>query len=108
MFEDGGALKLQPVDDAILANQTGKGVVGDVISGVVITLLSQWQLPNGATAVASGSLAIGTNTSSQPNVQFNSTASVTGPTMSGGSGANRNASATGGQSSKSWKRQSNG
>ncbi|WP_408267900.1 peptidase C39 [Paraburkholderia sediminicola] len=97
VFEDVGALKLQPVDDAILANQTGKGIVGDIISGVVITLLSQWQLPNGATAVASGSLAIGTNTPNQPNVQFNSAASVTGPNVGGGSGANRNASATGGQ-----------
>lgn len=97
VFEDGGALKLQPVDDAILANQTGKGIVGDIISGVVITLLSQWQLPNGATAAASGSLAIGTNTPNQPSVQFNSAASVTGPNTGGGSGANRNASASGGQ-----------
>ncbi len=54
VFEDVSALKLQPVDDTVLANQTGKGIVGDIISGVVITLLSQWQLPNGATAVASG------------------------------------------------------
>jgi hypothetical protein len=96
-FEDVSALKLQPVDDAVLANQTGKGLVGDIISGVVVTLLSQWQLPNGATAAASGSLAIGMNTPNQPSVQFNSSASVTGPNGASGSGANRNASASGGQ-----------
>ncbi|MFM0505768.1 peptidase C39 [Paraburkholderia caffeinilytica] len=96
-FEDVGALKLQPVDDAVLANQTGKGIVGDIISGVVITLLSQWQLPNGGAAVASGALAINTSTPNQPNVQFNSSASVTGPNSNAGSGANRNASASGGQ-----------
>jgi hypothetical protein len=97
VFEDVSALKLQPVDDAILANQTGKGIAGDIISGVVINLLSQWQLPNGATAVASGALAIVTNTLNQASVQFNSSASVTGPNGTGGSGANHNASASGGQ-----------
>lgn len=97
VFEDVGALKLQPVDDTVLANQTGKGIVGDIISGVVINLLSQWQLPNGATAVASGALAIVTNALNQPSVQFNSSASVTGPNTPSGSGANHNASASGGQ-----------
>ncbi|CAE6790035.1 hypothetical protein R69888_04711 [Paraburkholderia haematera] len=97
VFEDVSALKLQPVDDTILANQTGKGIVGDIISGVVITLLSQWQLPNGATAVASGALAIGTNNPNHPSVQFNSSASVTGPNGPSGSGANHNAHASGGQ-----------
>src|SRR5258708_34291313 len=66
VFEDVGALKLQPVDDAILANQTGKGIAGDIISGVVITLLSQGQLPNGATAVASAPLAVRQNRSNPP------------------------------------------
>lgn len=96
MFEDVGALKLQPVDDTVLANQTGKGIVGDIISGVVINLLSQWQLPNGATAVASGALSIVTNALNAPSVQVSSSASVTrnGPW---GSGANHNASASGGQ-----------
>nr|WP_328807251.1 peptidase C39 [Paraburkholderia elongata] len=97
MFENVSALKLQPVDDAILANQTGKGIAGDIISGVVVDLLSQWQLPNGATAVASGALSIVTNALNQPSAKFNSSASVTGPNGSWGSGANRNASASGGQ-----------
>ncbi|CAB3808286.1 hypothetical protein LMG28690_07020 [Paraburkholderia caffeinilytica] len=96
-FEDVGALKIQPVDDAILANQTGKGLAGDIISGVVVDLLSQWQLPNGATAVASGALSVVTNKLNQASVQFNSSAAVTDPTGNSGSGANRNASASGGQ-----------
>ncbi|MFL9998246.1 peptidase C39 [Paraburkholderia sediminicola] len=97
VFEDVAAIKLQPVDDTVLANQTGKGLAGDIISGVVVNLLSQWQLPNGATAVASGALAIVTNTLNQASAQFNSSASVTGPTGPSGNGANRNASASGGQ-----------
>ncbi|CAE6870516.1 hypothetical protein R69927_03337 [Paraburkholderia domus] len=97
VFEDVSALKLQPVDDAILANQTGKGIAGDIISGVVINLLSQWQLPNGVTAVASGAISVVTNTLNQASVQVNSSASVTGPNGTWGSGANRNASASGGQ-----------
>ena len=97
VFEDVGALKLQPVDDTVLANQTGKGIVGDIISGVVINLLSQWQLPNGATAVASGALSIVTNALNQPSVQVSSSALVTSPNGPSGSGANRNASANGGQ-----------
>ena len=43
VFEDGGALKLQPVDDAILANQTGKGVVGDKRANASDT--SPWPWP---------------------------------------------------------------
>lgn len=97
VFEDVGALKLQPVDDAILASQTGKGLAGDIISGVVVDLLSRWQLPNGATAVASGALSIATNTLNEASVKFNSSAAVTGPNGHSGSGANRNASASGGQ-----------
>ncbi|HEV3425668.1 MAG TPA: peptidase C39 [Paraburkholderia sp.] len=98
VFEDVAAIKLQPVDDAMLATQTGKGIAGDIISGVVVDLLSQWQLPNGTTAVASGALSIVTNTLNQVGVQVSSSASVTEPNGKWGSGANRNASATGGQS----------
>jgi len=97
VFEDVAAVKLQPVDDAVLANQTGKGLAGDIISGVVVDLLSRWNQPNGTTAVASGALAIVTNTLNQVSVQLGASASVSGPSGTGGSGANRNASATGGQ-----------
>jgi hypothetical protein len=96
VFEDAAA-DLQPVDDSVLASQSGKGVGGDIISGVVVNLLSQWNLPNGTTAVAQGALSIVTNTLNQASVQVSSSATVVGPNTSGGSGANPNASATGGQ-----------
>ena len=99
IFEDIAAVKLQPVDDTVLASQSGKGVAGDIISGVVVNLLSQWNLPNGTTAVAQGALAIVTNTLNQASVQLSSSAAVTGSNNTGGSGANPNASATGGQNS---------
>jgi hypothetical protein len=97
IFEDVAAIKLQPVDDTVLASQSGKGVAGDIISGVVVNLLSQWNLPNGTTAVAQGALAIVTNTLNQVSVQISSSAAVTGSNNGSGSGANPNASATGGQ-----------
>jgi hypothetical protein len=99
IFADVAALKLQPVDDSILASQSGKGVGGQVISGLVVDLLSQWNLPNGTTAVAQGSLSIVTNALNQPNVQVSSTAAVFGPNSRRGDGANPNASASGGQNS---------
>ena len=101
VFEDVAAVKLQPVDDTILASQSGKGLAGEIISGVVVNLLSQWNQPNGTTAVAQGALAIVTNTLNQVSVQLSSSAAVNGPNNGAGngasSGANPNASATGGQ-----------
>ncbi|WP_144156863.1 peptidase C39 [Paraburkholderia sp. BCC1885] len=97
LFEDVAAIKLQPVDDTILASQSGKGVAGDIISGVVVNLLSQWNLPNGTTAVAQGALSIVTNALNQVSVRVGSSASVTGPNTNRDSGANPNASASGGE-----------
>src|SRR5271165_6288059 len=82
IFEDVAAVNLQPVDDTVLASQSGKGIAGDIISGVVVNLLSQWNLPNGTTAVAQGALAIVTNTLNQVGVQVSSSASVVGPNTS--------------------------
>ena len=39
IVEDTAAVNLQPVDDDVLASQSGKGIGGDVISGVVVNLL---------------------------------------------------------------------
>ncbi|MEW6341735.1 MAG: peptidase C39 [Pseudomonadota bacterium] len=97
VFEDVAAVNLQPVDDTVLASQSGKGVAGDIISGLVVNLLSQWSLPNGTTAVAQGALSIVTNALNQVSVQVSSSAAVVGPNSSAGNGANPNASATGGQ-----------
>src|ERR1700753_3827294 len=49
-------VKVQMVDDDVLAGQTGKYAGGTMISGFVLNILSQWQLPNGVTALAQGTL----------------------------------------------------
>jgi hypothetical protein len=87
----------QPVSDSVLAKQTGKGLGGDTISGFVLNVLSQWQLPNGATASASGALAVATNALNQVSAQVNSTAGITDPRGTWANATNSNNSATGGQ-----------
>src|SRR5262249_6363369 len=52
------AIEWQGVGDDVLAQQTGRGAGGQMISGFVLNVLSQWQLPNGANALAQGSLAV--------------------------------------------------
>ncbi len=90
-------VQCQLVDDDVLAHQTGKYAGSDMISGFVLSLLSEWQLPNGATAVAQGALSVTQNTANQLSAQVQTSASVTGGNNSHNTGANPNASATGGQ-----------
>jgi hypothetical protein len=97
-------LKVQPVDDDVLEQQTGKGIGGTVISGFVLNLLSQWQLPNGVTALAQGTLTAAQNAAGQMAATVNTMAQVTGGapgnnggTGAGNTGANPNASVSGGQ-----------
>jgi hypothetical protein len=97
VFEDAPAIKLQPVSDDVLASQTGKGLGGNLISGVVVQLLSTWQLPNGATAAASGAISLATSALNKASAQISTFASVSGPSDAAGSGANPASSATGGQ-----------
>jgi hypothetical protein len=49
---------MQPVGDEVLAAQTGKFAGIPAISGFVLNLLSQWQLPNGESVAAGGTLAV--------------------------------------------------
>ncbi|WP_118180754.1 peptidase C39 [Paraburkholderia phosphatilytica] len=91
-------VKCQAVGDDVLAQQTGRGAGGEMISGFVLNLLSQWQLPNGATAVAQGSLSVAQNTANQLSANVSTLARVTDPGGgSGNNGANPNASVNGGQ-----------
>jgi hypothetical protein len=87
---------LQDVDDDVLAQQTGKYADSSMISGFVLNLLSQWQLPNGALAVAQGSLSVAANAANQLTSQVSTLAKVIGG--GGPSGATPNAVAAGGQS----------
>lgn len=95
-------IRCEAVGDDVLAHQTGKYAGSDMISGFVLNLLSQWQLPNGATAVAQGALAVAQNAANQVSAQVKTYANVIDPTQGGttgaNSGANPNATATGGQS----------
>jgi hypothetical protein len=91
------AVKWQAVDDDVLAGQTGKYAGASMISGFVLNLLSQWQLPNGAAAVAQGSLAVSTNGNGTMSAQVSTSAQVVNGTNTGSTGANPNASVTGGQ-----------
>jgi hypothetical protein len=95
---DGGieTIRWQPVSDDVLAGQTGKFANGQMISGFVLNLLSQWHLPNGASAIAQGSLAVAQNAANQMSATVNSTAHVVNGNGRN-SGADPSAQVSGGQ-----------
>lgn len=92
-------LKWQTVDDDVLAHQTGKFAGAAMINGFVLTVLSQWQLPNGATAVAQGALTVTQNMTNGITAKVNTMAKVieNNVTNALNSGANPNAQTDGGQ-----------
>ncbi|MDE1183636.1 peptidase C39 [Paraburkholderia sp.] len=89
-------LKVQPVDDDVLSQQTGKYAGSSMISGFVLTVLSQWQAPNGATALAQGTLTAVQNAAGQMQATVSTLAKVTEGAL-GDTGANPNAQVNGGQ-----------
>ncbi len=93
------AVRVELVGDDVLAHQTGKYAGSQMISGFVLNLLSQWQLPNGASALAQGSLTVAQNAANQLSASVQTSARVTdaGNTTAANSGANPNALASGGQ-----------
>lgn len=93
-------LQWQSVGDDVLATQTGKYAGANMISGFVLNLLSSWQLPNGATALAQGTLKVAQNAASQASAQVQTAARIVEPgngNHAANNGANPNASVTGGQ-----------
>lgn len=93
-------LQWQSVGDDVLATQTGKYAGAQMISGFVLNLLSSWQLPNGASALAQGTLSVARNAASEASAQVQTAARIVEPSNSAhaaNNGANPNASATGGQ-----------
>lgn len=98
---DAQPVRCELVDDDVLAHQTGKYAGSDMISGFVLNVLSQWQLPNGASAVAQGALTVSQNTANQLSASVQTSAHVTDPIPGGtnphNSGATPNTSASGGQ-----------
>ena len=99
--EPGAApLKVQLVGDDVLAAQTGKYAGATMISGFVLNVISQWQLPNGASALAQGSLSAVRNGNGQFASSVSTYANVSGGAHghAGDYGANPNAQASGGES----------
>jgi hypothetical protein len=98
---DRAALNVQIVDDDVLAGQTGKYAGATMISGFVLNVISQWQMPNGVNALAQGTLAAVQNAGGQIATSVSTQASVSGGgrgSNAGNTGANPNAQASGGQS----------
>lgn len=99
---DSAAVKVQMVDDDVLAAQTGKYAGGTMISGFLLNVISQWQLPNGVTALAQGTLSAAQHALGQVSSSVSTLASVSGGAGShagaAGFGANPNAQVNGGQS----------
>ena len=92
-------LNWQAVDDDELAHQTGKYAGATMISGFVLSVLSRWQMPNGATAVAQGALTVTQNMASGLTAKVDTMAKVIEDkvTTAINSDANPNAHANGGQ-----------
>jgi len=94
------AIRCASVGDDVLAHQSGKYAGSDMISGFVLTVLSQWQLPNGATALAQGALTVAQNAVNQLSAQVRTAASITGASHGASNqntGATPGAIVTGGQ-----------
>ncbi|AJK49404.1 hypothetical protein [Burkholderia plantarii] len=91
------ALAVIVVDDDVLARQTGKFADATMISGAVVNLLSQWQLPNGALAVAQGTLSVTANAANQLTAQVRTLARVVDGDAGQPAGNDPNASTAGGQ-----------
>lgn len=97
------SIRWQPVDDAVLARQTGKFAGPAMIDGMVLNVVSQWRLPNGASASAHGSLSVTANANQSLAVSVATSAQVSDAmrhhdkSAPPGGGASPSASATGGQ-----------
>lgn len=81
---------MQPVGDEVLAVQTGKFAGVPAISGFVLNLLSQWQLPNGEAIAADATLAV-SRTVNGLLAQTNANAAVRSLVNGNGQGADTNA-----------------
>jgi hypothetical protein len=95
----------QGVDDDVLSHQTGKGAGGTMVSGLVLQILSQWQMPDGGSATAQGALTISTNANNSVSAQVSTSAQARDGAAHGNGvgqgnashGTTTSASATGGQ-----------
>jgi hypothetical protein len=83
----------QAVDDDVLSHQTGKGAGGMMVSGLVLQLLSQWQMPNGGSASAQGTLTVSTNANNALTAQVTTSAQASDGPGHGNAYGNANGNA---------------
>jgi hypothetical protein len=69
-----GGARWQAVDDDVLSHQTGKAPGAEMVSGVVLDVMSQWQMPNGASATAHGRVTVATNADNSLSAQVSTSA----------------------------------
>ncbi|MGN6318054.1 peptidase C39 [Trinickia sp.] len=81
----------EAVGDDVLSHQTGKGAGGTMVSGLTLEILSQWQMPNGGSASAHGTLAISTNANNALAAQVATTAQASDGGWHGNGNSNGNA-----------------
>lgn len=85
----------EAVGDDVLSHQTGKGAGGTMVSGLVLELLSQWQMPNGGSASAHGTLAIATNANNSLSAQATTSAQASDGGWHGNGNGNANGNGVG-------------
>ncbi|HEX7682129.1 MAG TPA: peptidase C39 [Trinickia sp.] len=81
-------IRWQAVGDDVLSHQTGKGAGGTMVSGLVLELLSQWQMPNGASASAHGTLTVTTHIDNSLSTQVTTSAQASDGGLHGNGKAN--------------------
>jgi hypothetical protein len=67
-------IRWQSVGDDVLSQQMGKAPGGQMVSGLVLDLMSQWQMPGGASATAHGKLTITSNADNSLSAQVTTSA----------------------------------
>ena len=106
-----GAMRWQAVDDDVLSHQTGKAPGASMVSGLVLDLMSQWQMPNGGSATAHGKLSVSKGPDNTLSAHMSTSAHADDGVVHGhvggnasssaaapaGTGASPHASVTGGQ-----------
>ncbi len=95
-------IRWQSVDDNVLSHQTGKGAGGTMVSGLVLQILSQWQMPDGGSASAQGALTISTNANNSVSAQASTSAQARdGGVHGNGNGVGQGNAAHGGSATTS-------
>jgi hypothetical protein len=89
-----GAMRWQAVDDDVLSRQTGKAPGASMVSGLVLDLMSQWQMPNGGSATAHGKLTVSKGPDNTLSAHMSTSAQAHDGVVHGHVGGNPSSSST--------------